>query len=227
MADVATHRARREVIRRLLRTQVIATQDELGELLRRDGIEVTQATLSRDLARLKARRVTLPDGGTVYELADAPASRGEGALRGVHTLVTTVDASDAMVVVRTLPGGAPAVAAAIDSTRPPGVLGTLAGDDTIFIVPEKGVKPGRVKRDLLSVWKKEKHHDARQDRSDGWGRPVAAGARVLELVVTRQAAAARRPRWFDGARDDVGTHRRHSKGRRARDSRWPRRAVGT
>jgi transcriptional regulator of arginine metabolism len=154
MADVATHRARREVIRRLLRTHVVGTQDELGELLRREGIEVTQATLSRDLARLNARRVTLPDGGTVYELLDAPAARGDEALRGVHGLVTTVDEGDAMVVVRTLPGGAPAVAAAIDATRPGGVLGTIAGDDTIFIVPVKGVKPGRVKRDLLTVWKK-------------------------------------------------------------------------
>jgi transcriptional regulator of arginine metabolism len=90
----------------------------------------------------------------VYELTGAPASRGDEALRTVHSLVTTVDEGDAMVVVRTLPGGAPAVAAAIDATRPAGVLGTIAGDDTIFIVPVKGVKPGRVKRDLLSVWKK-------------------------------------------------------------------------
>lgn len=154
MTDVATHRTRREVIRRLLRTHVVATQDELGELLKREGIEVTQATLSRDLARLQARRVTLPDGGTVYELNDAPAPRGEEPLRAVHALVTTVDEGDAMVVVRTLPGGAPAVAAAIDSTRPGGVLGTIAGDDTIFIVPAKGVKPSRVKRDLMTVWKK-------------------------------------------------------------------------
>lgn len=154
MADVATHRARREVIRRLLRTQVVGTQEELGELLRREGIDVTQATLSRDLARLQARRVTLPDGGTVYELDEARAPLGHEALRSVHGLVTTVDDGDAMVVVRTLPGGAPAVAAAIDSSRPGGVLGTLAGDDTIFIVPARGVKPSRVKRDLLNVWKK-------------------------------------------------------------------------
>lgn len=153
MADVATHRARREVIRRLLSTHVVSTQEELGALLEKEGIEVTQATLSRDLAKLEARRVTLPDGGTVYELASAPAPRGDGPLRNVHSLVTTVDESDAMVVVRTLPGGAPAVAAAIDSTRPAGVLGTIAGDDTIFIVPVKGVKPSRVKRDLMSVWK--------------------------------------------------------------------------
>jgi transcriptional regulator of arginine metabolism len=153
MVDVATHRARREVIRRLLRTHSVSTQEELGELLKREGIDVTQATLSRDLAKLMARRVTLPDGGTVYELDEAKAPASD-ALLGARALVMTVDESDAMVVVRTVPGGAPAVAAAIDGTRPPGVLGTIAGDDTIFIVPNKGVKPTRVKKDLLAVWKK-------------------------------------------------------------------------
>ena len=69
-------------------------------------------------------------------------------------LVTTVDDSDAMVVVRTLPGGASAVAAALDATRHAGVLGSIAGDDTIFLVPHKGVKPARVKRDLHALWKK-------------------------------------------------------------------------
>lgn len=154
MADVSTHRARRELIRRILRTHLVSTQEDLGRLLEREGIEVNQATLSRDLAKLMARRATLPDGGTIYELPDAPAGRGDDALRQVHHLVTTVDDGDAMVVVRTLPGGAPAVAAAIDSSRPAGVLGTIAGDDTIFIVPARGVKSLRVKRDLLSLWKK-------------------------------------------------------------------------
>ncbi len=154
MADIATHRARREVIRRLLRTQLVTTQETLGELLKREGIDVTQATLSRDLAKIKARRVTLPDGGTVYELTDTPVSAGDERLRAVHHLVTTVDDSDAMVVVRTLPGGASAVAAALDSARPAGVLGSIAGDDTIFLVPHRGIKPARVKRDLLTLWKK-------------------------------------------------------------------------
>jgi transcriptional regulator of arginine metabolism len=153
VADVAGHRARRELIRGLLRDHRISTQEELGERLKREGIEVTQATLSRDLAKLKARRVTLADGGTVYELEEAKLPDGD-ALRDARGLVTTVDESDAMVVVRTVPGGAPAVAAAIDRTRPRGVLGTIAGDDTIFVVPSKGTRPARVKNDLLAVWKK-------------------------------------------------------------------------
>ena len=84
MADMATHRARREMIRQLLRTQWVTTQESLGALLKREGIDVTQATLSRDLAKMKARRVTLPDGGTVYELSDSPVSGGDDRLRENH-----------------------------------------------------------------------------------------------------------------------------------------------
>ncbi len=154
MADVSTHRARRELIRHLLKSRPIATQEELGALLKREGIEVTQATLSRDLAKLKARRGHTVDGSLVYELDETRRGDSQTALMAVHQLVTTVDDADAMVVIRTLPGGASVVAAALDSSRPEGVLGTLAGDDTVFVVPSRGVKPSRVKKDLLNVWKK-------------------------------------------------------------------------
>ncbi len=154
MADVSTHRARRELIRHLLKTRPVATQEELGALLKREGIEVTQATLSRDLAKLHARRSHASDGSLVYELDDSRGRTADAALMAVHQLVTTVDDSDAMVVIRTLPGAASVVAAALDAHRPEGILGTLAGDDTVFIVPARGVKPARVTKDLLSVWKK-------------------------------------------------------------------------
>jgi transcriptional regulator of arginine metabolism len=153
MADLASHRARRERIRRLLQRHEVATQEDLARLLEREGLSVTQATLSRDLAKLEARRVTRPDGGTVYELPEAPG-RSESLLLQARGLVTTVEEGDAMVVVHTLPGGASTVARAIDTTRPAGVLGTIAGDDTVFVVPSRGVKPGRVRRDLLAAWSK-------------------------------------------------------------------------
>ena len=148
--------ARRDAIRRLIRSQVIATQEELGKLLEKDGIEVTQATLSRDLGALAARRVQLAEGGTAYELDDAPVGGGAEGLKAVHALVTTVDEGDAMVVLHTRPGAASIVAAAIDAGRPAGVLGTLAGDDTIFIVPARGTRPARVANHLRTIWKKAK-----------------------------------------------------------------------
>lgn len=150
--------ARREAVVRTLRQQVVTSQEELGRLLRAQGFKVTQATLSRDLARLGARWVSLPEGGGAYELPGAPVpTGGQEGLRSVHGLVAFVEAAQAMVVVRTKPGAASVVAAAIDASRHPGVLGTLAGDDTLFIVPKKGHSPNRVQRTLAGLWKKALH----------------------------------------------------------------------
>ncbi len=146
--------SRREAVRRLIRSRVVGTQEELGALLADEGFEVTQATLSRDLGRIGARRVQLSDGGSAYELPEAPVGQGPEGLARVHALVTQIDDSDAMVVVRTTTGAASVVAAALDAGRPPGVLGTLAGDDTIFIVPTRGTRPARVAKELRTLWKK-------------------------------------------------------------------------
>ena len=140
---------RRAAVARILRTRRIGTQEELLSALRDAGHEATQATLSRDLARLGARRVSLPGGGTVYEL-DAPApgavdgpaaARGETALATVRDMISGVAANASLVVVRTRPGGAPAVARAIDLAALPGVLGTIAGDDTVFVAPVGATRP--------------------------------------------------------------------------------------
>jgi len=152
MADAAIER--RETIRRLIRSRVVSTQEELGELLAAEGHDVTQATLSRDLARLGARRAPRLEGGSAYELPDAPVAESPDGLARVHHLVTSIDDADAMVVVRTLPGAASVVALAIDKGRPEGVLGTLAGDDTIFLVPTRGTRPGKVAKTLRTLWKK-------------------------------------------------------------------------
>jgi transcriptional regulator of arginine metabolism len=123
---------RRLAVARILRGGGISTQEGLLAALRREGFRATQATLSRDLARLGARRVARPGGGTAYEMAPGPGGDGTAALAG---LVRSVAANGSMVVVRTHPGSAPAVARAIDLVRIPALLGTLAGDDTIFAAP--------------------------------------------------------------------------------------------
>ncbi len=146
--------ARRDAIRKIIRARVVGSQEELGQLLKVEGFDSTQATLSRDLARLGARRVPRTEGGAAYELPDAPVAAGPEGLAAVHHWVTTIDDADAMVLVRTLPGGASIVALAIDAARPEGVLGTLAGDDTIFLVPTRGTKPARVAKFLRLTWKK-------------------------------------------------------------------------
>ena len=133
---------RRAAVARLLRTRAIATQEELLSALQEAGLHATQATLSRDLARLGARRASRPGGGTCYELGDGAGQADPmGALRG---LVTEVTANASMVVVRTLPGSANAVARAVDVLALPEVLGTIAGDDTIFIAPAGDLRPRRL-----------------------------------------------------------------------------------
>jgi transcriptional regulator of arginine metabolism len=157
-ATFTENEARRAAIRRIVRSRRVATQEEPRELLDREGFEVTQATLSRDLARLQARRVSLPEGGTTYEVpmsGDGKTPRpvlGIDALARLRGMVTAVAPSDALVIVHTLQGMASAVALAIDSAQLPEVAGTIAGDDTIFIAPSRGVAPGRIARQLTAMW---------------------------------------------------------------------------
>jgi transcriptional regulator of arginine metabolism len=132
---------RRDAVARLLRSRRIGTQEELLAALAAAGFRATQATLSRDLARLGARRVSRPEGGTVYELGDGATAGGLAALRG---LVADVAANASLVVIRTHPGSAPAVARAIDLAELREVLGTIAGDDTIFVAPAGGLSPRRL-----------------------------------------------------------------------------------
>jgi transcriptional regulator of arginine metabolism len=134
---------RRDAVARIIRTRRIGTQEELLAAVSAAGFRATQATLSRDLARLGARRVSRPEGGTVYELGDGAAVQGAGlaALRG---LVADVSANATLVVVRTHPGSAPAVARAIDLAGLREVLGTIAGDDTVFVAPSAGSGPRRL-----------------------------------------------------------------------------------
>jgi len=134
---------RRDAVARIIRTRRIGTQEELLSAVAAVGFRATQATLSRDLARLGARRVSRPQGGTVYELADGDGAPG-AALTPVRGLVADVSANATLVVVRTHPGSAPVVARAIDLAGLREVLGTIAGDDTIFVAPSAGIGPRRL-----------------------------------------------------------------------------------
>ncbi len=125
---------RRQAVARLIGGRRIATQDELLAALRAEGFDATQATLSRDLARLGARRVSERGGGTRYELLHDERRDG---LAAVGRLVASVSCNGSMVVVRTHPGSAPAVARAVDLAQLGDVRGTIAGDDTVFIAPAR------------------------------------------------------------------------------------------
>lgn len=145
---------RRQTLRAILRSERVGTQEELVERLFERGFDVTQATLSRDLAKLRARRAVLPEGGTVYEVDGGGASAdGEAVLGALRKLVVSVEHNDSMVVLVTTPGGASAVAQAIDRSHFPSVLGTIAGDDTIFVAPAKKSSAAALSKQLLTLWR--------------------------------------------------------------------------
>ncbi len=142
-----TSERRRDAVARIIRSRRISTQEGLLDALAGAGFRATQATLSRDLARLGARRVSRPDGA-FYELGEAQAEDAFAALRG---LVTSVTANPSLVVVRTHPGSAPAIARAIDLAGVPEVLGTIAGDDTVFVAPAGEVRARRLAARLAEL----------------------------------------------------------------------------
>lgn len=117
----------------LIREQPVETQSELLELLKSDGYNVTQATVSRDIKEM--RLIKLLDASGTYRYA---ADNVTGEEKQSHsylfsTAVISVDHAHNIVVIKTQIGMAQAVCAALDSTDRPGVLGTIAGDDTIFV----------------------------------------------------------------------------------------------
>ncbi len=144
---------RQDAIRRALRMKRIATQQELVETLRREGIEATQATLSRDLAELGVLRVSRPEGA-VYELEPVSAA-ATPQLHELGETILSIGENESLVVLRTRPGMASAVALAIDNARMPECLGTLAGDDTIFATPARAVPTRRLAQQIKSLFGRE------------------------------------------------------------------------
>ena len=124
---------RHAVIKSLIASKDISNQTQLAEELWTKKIEVTQATLSRDLAELGIIRMPTEEGYR-YELR---TSSPEPALRGFTSEeVISVSANENLIVIRTFPGRAQGVAFLLDSKRDSEILGTIAGDDTIIVVPK-------------------------------------------------------------------------------------------
>jgi transcriptional regulator of arginine metabolism len=125
---------RQAAILRLVGGHPIASQEELKHLLSADGFVVTQATLSRDLRDLGVLRAPTEDGARYVlpeMLADSDKPRLEQLL---PQLFSSIDGVGELIVLHTLPSGAPPISEAIDSLAWPEILGTLAGENTILIV---------------------------------------------------------------------------------------------
>jgi len=126
---------RLEMLRQFLQTGSASTQEDLRDGLARKGIEVNQSTVSRDLRRLGAIRIVDVSGRITYRLQDElsdppPALSGE-----FSALVRSIQSNGSMIIIRTSPGSASLVARHLDQMPPSMILGTIAGDDTIFVAP--------------------------------------------------------------------------------------------
>ena len=132
--------SRQEMIIKLIRDKDISTQEELTALVRRSGIDTTQATVSRDIKDLGIIKVTLPNKSTKYAILDRTGDTAPGRLLAVFAnSVITVESAMNIVVIKTLPGMAQAAASALDSMHLNGIVGTIAGDDTVFLA-SKGIE---------------------------------------------------------------------------------------
>jgi transcriptional regulator of arginine metabolism len=138
--------ARHRRIVQILRTREVGSQAELARL-----VGVTQATLSRDLEELGAFKARTPDGDVVYRLPDEPPANGAWLERMLREFAIDVEASGNLVVLKTPPGGAGPVARAIDGAGVTGVLGTVAGDDTILIICRQGTSAKTVAGKLRAL----------------------------------------------------------------------------
>lgn len=138
---------RRRLIRHIIASKPVATQEELVEALKKDGLSVTQATISRDIAELGLVRVRDLEGRSVYSLPGQSVGMPlERLTRTMLEFGVGVDSSANLVVVRTTPGAAQTVARAIDESSMVEILGTIAGDDTILIVARDPECGGRVEQ---------------------------------------------------------------------------------
>ncbi|MBQ9339806.1 MAG: ArgR family transcriptional regulator [Paludibacteraceae bacterium] len=137
-----TRQERLRIITQILNAQVITSQDQLTYALKQQGIITTQATLSRDLRDLRAEKKVLPNGSIKYVIPANPVveKRVLGLDSDIARLsIRSIDFCGQFGVVKTKPGFANAVAYDIDDRGSEYILGTIAGDDTILVIPRENV----------------------------------------------------------------------------------------
>ena len=148
--------SRIETLKMLISSKELGSQEEVLQALQNEGFTLTQATLSRDLKQLKVAKAASMNGKYVYVLPN------ETMYKRVHKHATARDMletpgfislnfSGNMGVIKTRPGYASAIAYNIDSLHIPEILGTIAGDDTIFIVIKDGTHPNEIMESLGGI----------------------------------------------------------------------------
>ena len=137
-----------------LQQELVTSQAAIVELLASDGIEATQATVSRDLDEMGAVKGRLPGGDVAYIVPAQPQDQvapAEHLRRVCREWVAAIDSSANIVVVRTPPGSAHMVGSAIDRAGWTDVIGTVAGDDTVMVIAAEGVGGAEVADELREL----------------------------------------------------------------------------
>lgn len=145
---------RQHRISQLLESEAVTNQAQLVGLLAAAGVEATQATVSRDLEDMGAVKVRTGGGDAVYAVPELPRDRvapGDHLRRVLGEWVVEVAASANLVVVRTPPGSAHVVASALDRATVEGIVGTVAGDDTLLVVCTADAAGRRVEGHLRTL----------------------------------------------------------------------------
>ena len=144
---------RHNQIKRIILDNKIASQDELLDSLRKDGFELTQATLSRDLKEIRIGKLADPSRGSIYVLHEQLNKNNQqsNAPSIPDNSVLSVVFSYHLCVIRTFPAFASTVATFIDNSQLSGIAGTVAGDDTIMVIPREGYTQKDILKALESV----------------------------------------------------------------------------
>ena len=147
---------RLDTIKMLISSREICSQEELLDLLNREGMGITQATLSRDLKQLKVAKAASMNGNYVYVLPNNTMYKRMTEHRSATELlradgVRDIEFSGNMAVIRTRPGYASSVAYDIDNHDFEEILGTIAGDDTILLVLREGCSRTSVLKSLSLI----------------------------------------------------------------------------
>src|SRR5260221_11046599 len=148
---MANKRERQSAILETVNSRVVSSQEDLRKLLLQRGWDVTQATLSRDLRELRLARVPTPEGAR-YAITDGSIEESRAALDTLlPQLFLRIGGVSEMLVLRTVPGGAQPIAAALDGEGGSDVLGTVGGDDASLIIGRSVAARGRVLRHVKAV----------------------------------------------------------------------------
>ena len=147
---------RLEALRLIISSQQLGSQDELLNALQKEGFKLTQATLSRDLKQLKVAKAATMSGTYIYVLPNDTMYKRISTPSNIKEMMQvpgfiSINFSGNIGVIKTRPGYASAIAWNIDSSDIPAIIGTIAGDDTIFIVIKEGVKQQEVIEALNAV----------------------------------------------------------------------------